>query len=539
MVHTTDETDRGQAIVILCIAGSEVDRAARVFEQIEDSLKSSEHRNKFRIQKQLAVKSTGLDDILLEWHPHIVHYSGRVTPQGEIILVGDQGKEHPVSPGVLARLLGVLRDNIRCMVLTVCLPPEYAQAIAENIDCVVGMSQAIRDETAVNFATSFYQALGYGRTIQEAFDLGSIAIETYGAGSSEQAAPRLTPRTGIDPAQITLSERKTTAVDKSLTVLSNLTKAIQDDISEACDHIAEIIRLGSLIKHWQEMRDLLEGLKANLVRAADEAADRGRQREIDRLLALVQQIHALVNSMPFRLASKSRCIKKLNQIEAEFGSIEVASGEPLSIALNKVLNDQSDSDWSASRALDMYTCLFFAIDNLELVAIARKMRTAAGESREEHDEEARDLLVQNEEELSILHDRLKTRMRELQAILDIFDILTVADNVLEPLKKKGTTLDKRDALEDLRTDCLTNLDRVFAQYGTLDSSRALISPYHSDLKTTLDDSEPEWKDVIDQFERYLKQAAQWRNWKSEDLISECGRLRDIQQSFLLGLKENT
>ncbi len=43
--------------------------------------------------------------------------------------------------------------------LNACYSEKQAHAIAQHIDCVVGMSDAVGDESAVSFSASFYQAL--------------------------------------------------------------------------------------------------------------------------------------------------------------------------------------------------------------------------------------------------------------------------------------------------------------------------------------------------------------------------------------------
>ncbi|MCB0106204.1 MAG: hypothetical protein KDE53_09850, partial [Caldilineaceae bacterium] len=55
--------------------------------------------------------------------------------------------------------------------------------------CVVAMSAAITDEGAIDFAVGFYQALGYGKSVQSAFALGlsQIALD----GLDETAIPQL------------------------------------------------------------------------------------------------------------------------------------------------------------------------------------------------------------------------------------------------------------------------------------------------------------------------------------------------------------
>ena len=52
------------------------------------------------------------------------------------------------------------------MVLNACYSETQARAIAEHIDAVVGMTTAVGDQAAINFAAAFYQALGFGRTVK-------------------------------------------------------------------------------------------------------------------------------------------------------------------------------------------------------------------------------------------------------------------------------------------------------------------------------------------------------------------------------------
>lgn len=48
------------------------------------------------------------------------------------------------------------------------------------MDYVIGMNQAIGDKAAIAFAVGFYQALGAGRTIEEAYKLGCVQIQLQG-----------------------------------------------------------------------------------------------------------------------------------------------------------------------------------------------------------------------------------------------------------------------------------------------------------------------------------------------------------------------
>ena len=130
-----------------------------------------------------------LQGYLLRHQPDIVHFSGHGSPASEIILEDSEGLSKPVSARALSQLFAVLKDNIKCVVLNACYSEQQAQAIAQHIDCVVGMSRAIGDTAAISFAVAFYQALGFGRDLKTAFDLGCVQIDLESL--SEQETPRL------------------------------------------------------------------------------------------------------------------------------------------------------------------------------------------------------------------------------------------------------------------------------------------------------------------------------------------------------------
>jgi len=156
---------------------------------IDQSLRQAEFRDQFDIKQHWAVRVGDIQELRLRHQPHIVHFSGHGGPSSEIILEDNAGNSHPVSVRALSTLFSVLKDNVRCVVLNACFSEQQAQAIAEHIDCVIGMSTAIGDAAAISFATAFYQALGYGRDVKTAFDLGCVQIDL--ANLDEQDTPQL------------------------------------------------------------------------------------------------------------------------------------------------------------------------------------------------------------------------------------------------------------------------------------------------------------------------------------------------------------
>ena len=79
-------------------------------------------------------------------------------------------------------------------------------SIVPNVDVTVGMRSEVGDEAARAFAAAFYQALAYGRTVQEAFEQSRVGmlLET-GAGAD---LPVLRCRSGIDASTYVLFRRE-------------------------------------------------------------------------------------------------------------------------------------------------------------------------------------------------------------------------------------------------------------------------------------------------------------------------------------------
>jgi len=191
------------AIRILFIASNPIDKMRlRLDEEvrlIDEALRRSEFWSKFESQQGWAVRVTDIQNLFLRYRPNILHFSGHGSKSGEIIMEDYSGRSRPVSVRALSRLFSVLKDNIRCVVLSACYSETQAQAIAEHIECVIGISKSIKDSATIGFATAFYRALGYGKDVKTAFDLGCLEIDLRNLG--EQDKPKLLA-TKSDPRKI-------------------------------------------------------------------------------------------------------------------------------------------------------------------------------------------------------------------------------------------------------------------------------------------------------------------------------------------------
>ena len=219
-------------VKILCLASNPLEQSRLALDEeiraITSQIRSADYRDALELISAWAVRPDDLQQLLLQHKPHVVHFSGHgrgSTPTGatppstlttgrdmtvshidrpeKLVLIGEGGKARPMSKAALVHVFSVLNDNIHLVLLSACHSEPIAEDLVEVIPCAIGMRGAITDEASVAFAAAFYRAIGFGRNIQEAFDLGKNALMNLHI--PEDQAPRLYSRNGaVGPAQVVL-----------------------------------------------------------------------------------------------------------------------------------------------------------------------------------------------------------------------------------------------------------------------------------------------------------------------------------------------
>jgi hypothetical protein len=69
-----------------------------------------------------------------------------------------------------------------------------------DVQTSFGMQTQIYDRTAILFSSAFYPALGFGRSVQDAFDQGKVAVQLDGI--PEHPIPQLLVKKGVNAHQI-------------------------------------------------------------------------------------------------------------------------------------------------------------------------------------------------------------------------------------------------------------------------------------------------------------------------------------------------
>jgi hypothetical protein len=172
-------------ISILFLAADPTDasrlRLGEEFREIYEKLKLAQLRNRFTLEiPQLSVRPADISQALLDMQPQIVHFSGHGASTGALCFENQSGQIQLIQPDALAALFEQFANQVSCVLLNACHTETQARAIGKHIKYVIGMNQAIGDKASIAFAIGFYQALGAGRTIKDAYKLGCIQIRLQG-----------------------------------------------------------------------------------------------------------------------------------------------------------------------------------------------------------------------------------------------------------------------------------------------------------------------------------------------------------------------
>ncbi len=157
--------------------------------EIAAGLKRARNRDQFVLEQKWAVRPRDIQRAMLDINPQIIHFSGHGTGDEGLVFEDETGSTKLVDGEALAGLFELFADQIECVVLNGCYSEVQAMAIAQHINYVIGMSQAIGDRAPIEFAVGFYNALGAGRTVEDAYKFGCSAIRL--AGIPAQLTPVL------------------------------------------------------------------------------------------------------------------------------------------------------------------------------------------------------------------------------------------------------------------------------------------------------------------------------------------------------------
>ena len=180
-----------------------LDREVR---EIESMIRLAERRDRLKLISKWAVRPDDLLQVLNQHNATVLHFSGHGTSFDELVFTGSDNEPKPVSEPGLRALFKTLGGKTRLVILNACFSSSQAEAIVQFVDCTIGMNKKIGDAAAISFAAALYRAIGFGRSVQEAFDQGKTALLLKGI--PEENTPELFCKNEVDASKVFLVESK-------------------------------------------------------------------------------------------------------------------------------------------------------------------------------------------------------------------------------------------------------------------------------------------------------------------------------------------
>jgi len=193
-----------QKIKVLFLASSPIDqdklRLDEEIHNISEMIRKSEHRDSVELVSAWAVRPLDILQELNIHEPAIVHFSGHGSSNDELVLQDNNGKTKLILKEAIVQAMATTTSGIRLVFLNACYTYQTAQSICEHVEAAIGMNDSIDDEAARIFSAQFYSAIGFGKSVNNAFEQAKAALMLEGI--REENIPVLFLKDGIDGDQL-------------------------------------------------------------------------------------------------------------------------------------------------------------------------------------------------------------------------------------------------------------------------------------------------------------------------------------------------
>ena len=170
--------------------------------EIHESIQKSLKRDSISFETRWATRVTDLIQFINEVNPTILHFSGHGTSDGKLVFQDNNDKPKLLSMDALVELINASSDNLRLVVLNNCFSSIISEKIVDNIEASIGMNNSIGDQAAIVFSSQLYSSIGFGLSLEKAFQQAIVALKLYEI--SEEQTPQLYISEGIEANDIYL-----------------------------------------------------------------------------------------------------------------------------------------------------------------------------------------------------------------------------------------------------------------------------------------------------------------------------------------------
>lgn len=156
--------------------GTDLLRLSAEDRAIRECIALSKYRENFLLEFKHATTINDLRRALLEKDYHLIHFSGHGTGKG-LVLENELGEIQIVPQKALAEFLSDYSPPLECVILNACYTKKQGRLVSIGIPYTIAMEGPISDPAAIEFVRGFYDAIGAGKNIEFAYQVGRRTVE--------------------------------------------------------------------------------------------------------------------------------------------------------------------------------------------------------------------------------------------------------------------------------------------------------------------------------------------------------------------------
>jgi len=198
-------------ITVLFLASNPTDQPPLQLDEevrsITEMIRKSEYRDAVRLESRWAVRPLDVLQAINECNPRVIHFSAHGSDAEEIVFQDESGYTQWVSKEAIAQTLAAASGDIQLVFFNTCYSRSQAEAVVEHVPAAIGMNASIGDEAARIFSAQLYSAIGFGLSLEKAFDQAKAALMLEGI--REELTPELFVTGGLEASELVLVSANT------------------------------------------------------------------------------------------------------------------------------------------------------------------------------------------------------------------------------------------------------------------------------------------------------------------------------------------
>lgn len=145
-------------------------RTDKELRTLQETLQQSTFPDTYQLHDVKCCKVRDIAAALRKHKPSILHFSGHAS-KGILIFEDENGESVSIKTKDLAGLMKRgAQDGLRTVLLNACSTAEQSEAIANEVESVIAMKDAVDDHACIDFVRAFYGSFVLGTGVDAAFE---------------------------------------------------------------------------------------------------------------------------------------------------------------------------------------------------------------------------------------------------------------------------------------------------------------------------------------------------------------------------------